>query len=133
MAYCTYCGKEVSDAAPACPNCGHPRRVEGAPGSKPARPVEGTAVASLCLGIAGFVACPLICHILAIVFGNQARQKIRADPTLDGEAMAKAGIIMGWIGVGLAVLAIVAVILLFAVGGGTNVEFGDIDALGVIR
>jgi uncharacterized RDD family membrane protein YckC len=24
MAFCTYCGREISDQAPICPNCGHP-------------------------------------------------------------------------------------------------------------
>lgn len=31
MAFCANCGKEMSDHAVACPNCGHPTGVSGAP------------------------------------------------------------------------------------------------------
>jgi uncharacterized RDD family membrane protein YckC len=27
MAYCAYCGKEISDQAPVCPHCGHPNEA----------------------------------------------------------------------------------------------------------
>lgn len=30
MAYCTYCGREISDQAPVCPNCGHPNEARTA-------------------------------------------------------------------------------------------------------
>jgi DNA-directed RNA polymerase subunit RPC12/RpoP len=103
MAYCSNCGTQISDQAVFCPNCGHtteakPRIVAGG------RRTEGTAIASLVLGIVGLVACPFVAGILAVVFGNQARSKIAADPTLDGEGMAKAGVVMGWIGIGISVL-----------------------------
>lgn len=114
MPYCSNCGTEMADQAVSCPSCGHP-----APHARPAagRRTEGTAVASLVLGIAGFIICPLIPSILAIVFGNQAQGKIRQDPSLEGDGMAKAGVILGWIGVGLAALGILIVILVAATGG----------------
>src|SRR4051812_43416605 len=77
-----------------------------------ARRTEGLAVASLVLGIAGFVVCPLICSVLAVIFGVQAKNKIRQDPSLQGEGMAQAGFILGIIG--LAVGAIFLVIIIIA-------------------
>ena len=77
---------------------------------------EGLAITSLVLGIAGFFVCPFVLSILAIVFGNQARTKIRNDPSLGGEPLARAGIILGWIGIGVAVIVIVVFILFFAAG-----------------
>src|SRR4051794_19535884 len=35
---CPVCGADVSDSAPACPNCGHPRSAAPAPPPGPAAP-----------------------------------------------------------------------------------------------
>jgi hypothetical protein len=131
VAFCTYCGSDMSDAATACPKCGHPR---GGASARTAggRRTEGSAVASLVLGIAGFVVCPLICSVIAVVLGNQAKTKIAIDPSLDGEGMAKAGVILGWIGIGLSALAIVGFVLLAIYGTTTSSEF-DFDAIGLVR
>ena len=110
MAYCENCGQEMSDQATACPKCGHPARATGGAVSL-GRRTEGSATASLVLGIAGLVVCPLVCSILAVIFGNQAKRKIGSDPSLDGEGMAKAGVILGWVGIGLAALGIIIVII----------------------
>lgn len=115
MPYCSNCGTEMAEQAASCPSCGHPApRAQRATG---ARRTEGTAVASLVLGIAGFVVCPLITSILAIVFGNQAQRKIAQDPSLEGEGMAKAGVILGWIGVALFAVGILFFIIVIASGG----------------
>ncbi len=100
MAFCANCGSEVSDQAPVCPKCGHPRT---APRSGR---TEGSAVAALILGILGITTCPLILSIPAVIVGNQARAKIRLDPTLEGDSLARAGVVLGWIGIGLAALGI---------------------------
>lgn len=113
MAYCSNCGTELSDAAPACPKCGHPRAVAAAP---TARRTEGNAIASLILGILGLVACWGVLSIPAIILGNQAMAKIREDPTLEGEGMARAGIITGWVGV--AVAAVIIAVVIFSITSG---------------
>jgi hypothetical protein len=60
---------------------------------------SGRATASLVLGLVGLVFCPLICSVLAIVFGYQARKEIAASGgQLAGGGSATAGIILGWIG-----------------------------------
>jgi hypothetical protein len=111
MAFCESCGNQLSDQATACPKCGHPR------GSVPAAgKMEGTAVAALILGIFGVISCPLILSIPALIVGNQALAKIRQDPTLQGEGLARAGVILGWVGTGLAVLFIIGAVLALALG-----------------
>jgi uncharacterized membrane protein YvbJ len=104
MAYCENCGNDISDQAYACPKCGHPRASRGPAGATAARRTEGTAIASLVLGILGIVMCPLILSIAAIVLGSQAKAKIAAERGLEGEQLAKAGIVLGWIGVAWGVL-----------------------------
>ena len=67
-------------------------------------PSSGLAIASLVLGICGLTILPLLASILAIIFGYMARRDIRQRPDeVSGEGMAMAGIVMGWIAVGLAV------------------------------
>src|SRR5690349_10248385 len=107
MAFCSNCGTQMSDTASSCPNCGHPsgRGAAAVYGTR----TEGLAITSLILGIAGFLVCPLVLHILAIVFGNQAKTKIRNDPTLQGDGMAQAGIVLGWIGIAFSVIVIIFV------------------------
>ena len=74
----------------------------------------GTATASLVLGIVGLVFCPLICSVLAIIFGNQAKQEIEGNPGLGGRGLAQAGVVLGWVGVGLSILGILLWIVIVA-------------------
>ncbi len=68
---------------------------------------SGAATASLVLGICGLVVCPLVCSVLAIVYGKRAQREIAAaNGRLGGESYASAGIITGWIGLGLCALGI---------------------------
>ncbi len=67
---------------------------------------NGFAVASLVLGVCF---CVGFTGILAVVFGNVARNKIDAsNGTEKGRGMAIAGIVLGW--VGIALLAVPAVL-----------------------
>jgi hypothetical protein len=77
------------------------------------RRTSGNAIAALVLGICGLVVFPLI-GVLAIVFGYRARDEIRRDPTVGGEGLATAGIILGWIAMVLVALGVLFVILFFA-------------------
>ena len=70
-------------------------------------PTPGKATASLVLGIVGLVFCPVICSVLAIVFGRQAKAEIGRNPSLGGASLANAGVILGWVGVALTVLAVI--------------------------
>ncbi|WP_206427345.1 DUF4190 domain-containing protein [Clostridium rectalis] len=76
---------------------------------------DGMAIASLVCGIVGLVflfmpivyGLGIIPAILAIVFGNISKGKIRKDPNLDGYGMAKAGFICGVVGVVLVVISLI--------------------------
>ena len=70
------------------------RWVASAPSS------SGKATASLVLGLVGLVFCPLVCSVLALVFGYQGRREVDASGgQLSGRGSAIAGIVLGWIGV----------------------------------
>ncbi|MER5628487.1 MmpS family transport accessory protein [Streptosporangium sp. NPDC002544] len=69
---------------------------------------NGLAVASLVLGLTGFITCGFT-SILAVVFGHVALGQIRRDRT-DGHSMALAGVILGWILTGLWILYWVLVV-----------------------
>ncbi len=69
------------------------------------------AILSLVLSILGLLpVLPLIGSIAGIVTGTIAKKEIRSQPeTYSGEGAAKAGVTLGWIGVGLGVLALLLV------------------------
>lgn len=78
---------------PQPPHYGYPTTTP------PARKTNGLAVASLVLGLTGFVTCGFT-SILAVVFGHVALSQIRRDHT-DGRGMAIGGLVLGWILTGL--------------------------------
>jgi hypothetical protein len=93
----------------------------------PKKPDNSNAIASLILGAAGYAFCVFpITSWLAVYFGRKAEREIRASQgTQGGEGMAKAGVILGWIGVALTVLSILVVVLAIVVA----VAAGDDDSL----
>lgn len=70
------------------------------------------AIASLCCGVAQVMLWPLA-TIPAVVLGHVARHQIRRTGE-QGAGLALAGLILGWIGVGFAVLAILGLVLIVA-------------------
>ena len=77
----------------------------------------GSATAALILVICSLVICGIIARPLALVYGNKARNEIDASGgRLGGRGMATAGIVMGWIGLGLSVLWIIIIIASAASG-----------------
>jgi hypothetical protein len=86
----------------------------GQPGFSPQGQNEqpsGMAVASLVCGILGFVFCPLIGSILALIFGYIARSEIdKSGGRIGNRGLAIAGIVLGWVGlviIGLFILLLV--------------------------
>ena len=89
-------------APAAYPQAGYPQ-----PGYAVQRQSSSKATTALVLGIVGLVVCQLV-GIAAIVVGNQAKQEIDASGgQLDGRGMAVAGVVIGWVAVGLMVLGLV--------------------------
>jgi hypothetical protein len=75
------------------------------------------AVISLIAGIASFFILPLLGAIAAIITGSMAKKEIRASRgRMSGEGMASAGMILGWINIGLSVIGICLAVLVL-VGG----------------
>lgn len=100
---------------PAYPPQGAPQQPYGypAPGYPPGYgpppvqpPNNGYAVAALICSIVGVLfILPVIGPILGIVFGNNAKKQIAQSQGREGgENLAQAGVILGWIGIGLNVL-----------------------------
>ena len=138
--YCGACGSEVSSDAKFCGSCGKPRVSQQGgtpppPGAPPfpnpvgpptgqqiqyvqvaAAKTNGYAIASLVLSLVGLCG---IGSILAIVFGNMAKKEIAARGE-GGLGLAKAGIIIGWIGLAGVVLYVLVVIVALGASSGSN-------------
>ena len=78
------------------------------------RRISTLAIVSLVSGILGWILLPMIASIVAIVTGHMARAEIRRSAgTVDGDGFAVAGLILGWMSMALALLAIVVLVLFF--------------------
>lgn len=74
------------------------------------------AVLSLVFGILGWTLLPGLGAIVAVVTGHIARAEIRRAPHgLEGDGLAIAGLVLGWLGI---VLGLALVTLLLMVFGG---------------
>ncbi|MCX7855039.1 MAG: DUF4190 domain-containing protein [Anaerolineae bacterium] len=87
----------------------------------PSPPTNGLAIASLVLSLLGLIGVlPLLGTVLGLIFGYSARNQIaQSRGTQGGEGLAKAGIIIGWVTLGIWALGICAAIIFgVAVPGG---------------
>ena len=123
MPSCPHCGRDVSPRATVCPGCGEPGPAAGYPPPPPPAGAyqPGTvgsvisavprtdpyAIASIVCAVANFLGVFLIGAILAIVFGKMAEKNIARNPSLEGAGLARMGIIVGWVGIGVFVAFIV--------------------------
>ncbi len=107
-------GPQVAEEPAPEPQAAGPTPISAPPSVSPAPPpsrwspaartveTSGLAVASLVAGIAGLSIVPFLGSILALILGYMARNEIRRRPgELGGEGFATAGIVLGWIAVGL--------------------------------
>lgn len=76
------------------------------------------AVVSLIFGILAWVppVLPFIGAVVAVVCGHTARAEIRRAPpgSMEGDGMALAGLILGWIQIGCMIIALAVVVLVIA-------------------
>jgi hypothetical protein len=87
----------------------------------PAAGTDGMAIGSLITGIVGVTLCPLVGSVLALVFGYSSRRRIReSGGTIAGDGMATAGIVLGYVGIGLVVLAVILIGVVAAVGNNSS-------------
>ena len=91
------------------PHSGFPRM-----NATPSR-TSTTAVLSLVFGIVCWFALPFIGAVAAVICGHVARGEIRRAPpgSIEGDGMAIAGLVLGWVHLALFLLAFVAIMLFF--------------------
>ncbi len=69
------------------------------------RGTNSLAIVSLVASISNFIILPLIGAIVGVITGTMAKNQI-AQTGEEGEGLAKAGVIIGWIGIGLTVIGL---------------------------
>ncbi len=109
MKNCPYCAGLIDDNAQTCPLCLRPLPAAATPPVPPAAPeTSGLAIASLISGILFFI---FPAAILAIVFGHLSRSEIRRSAgRKTGAGMALAGLILGYGGIAVIPVLIIAAI-----------------------
>ena len=108
-----------------------PPPVPSAPPPVQAMPSPTTstlAVVSLVSGIVSWILMPFVAGVIAIICGHMARGDIkRSNGALEGDGLAVAGLVLGWINVILCVLTVAAIVLFF---GGLAVLLGVLGMSG---
>lgn len=113
---CPHCKGENQNEAKVCENCNrelHSSQFPEKDASASVPKTSGKAIASLVCSIVGIFVCLFIGQVLGIAFGEKAKEEIReSQGSLKGEGLAKAGIIVGWVGIAIDIIIIVGSILL---------------------
>ena len=85
----------------------------------PIRQTSVLAIVSLIAGILGWSLLPFLGSIGAVITGHMARSEIRRAPDrLEGDGLAIAGLVLGYLSIAMAVLAILFVIVVILFFGG---------------
>lgn len=79
---------------------------------------SGTAVASLVCGILAWLMLPVLGALAAVICGHVARSQIRREPpgSIDGDGLAIAGLMLGYVQLALGALLIIGIIMLVMFG-----------------
>lgn len=109
-------------AAPGYGYAQNPYPVYPAP-----RPASGLAITSLVTGIVSVVfswlGLPALAAIVAVITGHMALKKTKADPSIGGRGMAFAGLIIGYVMLGVIAIMIIVTIFTFAMFGAFTLPF----------
>ena len=80
----------------------------------PGKPTSSMAIISLVAGILGWTLLPFLGSVAAVVTGHMARSEIRRAPErLEGDGLAIAGLVLGYLSIAMAVLVVFAIFLFF--------------------
>lgn len=123
MSFCQKCGNAVSDTDVFCKKCGfnikdtensstHNINLNIGRQYNPYK-TNTYAIWSIILACSSFVFGWAVVAVVAIVLGNMAKDKIRQSNE-QGYNLATAGVVLGWINIGLTAAAIF-VILIFVI------------------
>jgi len=108
-------GFEAAPPPPAAPSPAPSYAAAPPPAAPGAGRVTNTmAIVTLIAGIGGLTFLPFIGSIIAVITGPMADKQI-AQNGEDGAQLSKVGKILGWVGLGLWVLGIIAFVLFFVV------------------
>lgn len=117
---CTKCGAEILEGTSLCHRCGnqvnHPAQNTSAVSHKSriSAPIEGTATASLVLGLLSFFCGGIMTAIPAVICGHVGLSRIKkSGGALSGNGQAIAGMIMGYLIIFTTLLTLAAVIIAF--------------------
>jgi hypothetical protein len=80
---------------------------------------NGLAIASLVVSIVSITGCLGLTSIVGAILGHRARRQIR-DTGEQGDGLARAGIIIGWLGVVLLVAVVAVTVVLVASESGSG-------------
>ena len=100
-------------AAPKTPKAAKPVTVV-TPEPATAPKTNILSIVALVTGIAGLTVIPFVSSIVAVVTGHMARKEVRRTGE-QGDGLALAGLITGYIGIGLGVLVAILVIAFFGI------------------
>jgi hypothetical protein len=79
-----------------------------------ARQTSALAVVSLVSGILGWTLMPVLGSLVAVVTGHLARGEVRRAPSrLEGDGLAVAGLVLGYLALALGLLLVVGLMLFF--------------------
>ena len=83
---------------------------------------SGYAIASLICSLLGYIGVFGFGPLLGIIFGHLALREIdRSNGMLQGRGLAQAGLILGYIALGLVLLMLVVVAIIFVAGAGAAI------------
>lgn len=122
MKYCAHCGSELFEEAVVCPKCGCQVRDFNFNATNQEAKNENTTSKSAqkktnTMALVGFIL-SFIIPLLGLIFSCIGKNQLAQNPEEEGETLAKAGIIISAIALGLSVLSsIVGVIAMLVIMG----------------
>lgn len=102
-------------ATPAIPDRASAARTGVPPAGLP--PTEPLAVVSLVAAVLGLTALPGLGSVVGVVAGHVALRRVRSSGG-GGEALAKGGLVVGYIGIGIVGAVLVGLLFTLAVARG---------------
>ena len=90
----------------------------------PVRPTNGMAIAAMVTSIASLLVCYGLPGIVGALLGHSARKRIK-ETGEDGDGMALAGIIVGWIGFAISMLVTVGFVVFIVFVANSTPDYDD--------